>query len=142
MRGTAKYQRLNSVGKDVYNERADCGVIAIAVMADVSYGKARAVLKRLGRKDRCGTKTQQLLDALKILTGQTWKTRVYSNANKHTVNKAVQYFREGDRALLLTHNHVCAMVDGVVHDWTQGRRHRVVSAITMDIHPPMPLRST
>ena len=35
---TAKYDRLKAVAEERYNDKAYCGVLALAVFADVSYG--------------------------------------------------------------------------------------------------------
>lgn len=135
---TAKYERLKNTAKEHYDDHNMCAVIAIALFCDVSYGKAHAALARAGRKNRKRTAPEQIIAALKELLDEELQT---APADGFTVAKAALQVPYA-RALLFTSGHICAMIDGVVHDWTQGRRHRVVSAITMDIHPPMPLRST
>ena len=127
MRGTAKYQRLKNVGIEVYKEKGDCGVIAVAIMAGVSYGKAYASLQRYGRQNRCGTTVPMLIGALNELTGNAHMWFVVPDAHRYTVNKAPEIHKKD--ALLLTSGHVCGMIGGVVHDWTQGRRHKVLATI-------------
>ena len=131
MNGTAKFRRLKDVGKEVYNEKGDCGVIAIALFCDVSYGKAHAALTRAGRKKRCGTHHQHMVGAIKELRGETLAPVMVGTTTKHcyTINKAPERVKH-DRAILLTKGHAACMIDGIVHDWTQGRRHRVVATIT------------
>ena len=67
---TARYERLNAVGREHYNERGDCSVKALAIFCDVSYGKAQAALKRAGRKPRCGAEVKHINTAVTELTGR------------------------------------------------------------------------
>ena len=128
--GTAKYQRLSNTAKDVYNERGCCGVIAVAIYCNVSFGQARAALERAGRKHGHGTTVSQLVSAVKELDGVELVLDKRTPTDKFTVNGAPEALSDTRRAMLLTRGHVAAMIDGVVHDYTQGRRHRVIGTLT------------
>ena len=90
MQGTAKYRRLADVAKEVYNDKGCCGVIAVAIYCDVSYGKAHAALARAGRKNRCGTHYSHMTAAIKERTGEELAPTMTAKYKKDTftVNKA------------------------------------------------------
>lgn len=125
--GTAKFERLNSVAKEVYDDKDYCAVIAIALMCNVSYGKARAALERAGRKHRKGTRTSEMLAALKEITGKEHKQRILGKP--FTMRRAAECVDHD--ALLLTAGHVVYYNSEakVVEDWSQQRRHRVVAKV-------------
>lgn len=124
---TAKYERLSKVATEVYNEKMYCSVLALAVVADVSFGKAHAALKRAGRKDRRRTPMPILFTACKELGVDVGVEEATTGV---TVSKICKRLDKGTY-LIMTRGHIAAMVDGVVHDWTQGRRHRVVATLAI-----------
>ena len=126
---TAKYERLSAVAKEHYNEIGFCGVIAVAVAANVSVGKAQAALKRAGRKPRQGTSGLAMRAALSELGFITTYTSNGKDA-RPTINKVAPTITGA--ALLLTSGHVTAVVDGIVHDYVgQKSRKRVWGTMTV-----------
>ena len=64
---TAKYERLAAVAKERYNEKGFCCPLAIAVVGDLSMGKALAAMRRAGRKDKKPSSGMQVRRALEEL---------------------------------------------------------------------------
>ena len=49
------FNKLRHVAVKYYNENNCCGVIAVAVAAQVAFGKAYRIMQRLGRPNRKAT---------------------------------------------------------------------------------------
>lgn len=116
------YDQFLKIGRKYYNDAGFCGVVAVAVAAQVSFGKARAELERQGRPHRNGTTTKQIEDALNNL-GCTvrfeWTSKQFSSLVK-TLDKSKTY-------LVYTRGHVTCIDKGKIMDWmTANRRHRVM----------------
>ena len=115
------YDQFLKIGRKYYNDAGFCGVVAVAVGAQVSFGKARAELERQGRPHQSGTTTRQIEDALNKLgctVETTFESKQFSSLVK-TLDKSKTY-------LVYTRGHVTCIDKGKIMDWmTANRRHRV-----------------
>lgn len=117
------------------NETNDCTVIATALTVGVSYEDAHAALKAQGRKHRRGAYMPQQERAIKALGGKIkrklsahltihgQKLR-QSNGAKYTPASIGRDYNKGI-FYCFVRSHCFALIDGVVQDWTAGRRHLV-----------------
>ena len=148
------YEELRKANDD---KRADCAVIALALLTDSDYSKVEALLADFGRKKNCGTGLSMIMAALAELKPdkfplmeadpyskplESYLFDVYHEflnegylervvgRGRPTVNRIAK-LREYEKGkyLLLTRNHAIAMIDGEVLDWTKGRRNVVKSII-------------
>lgn len=126
--------------RTIHNERRDCTVIAVAALAEVPYAEAHAMLKQKGRKDRRGPYLSVVFEALRAL-GCT-VTRVdsrhiiqqYPGQHKglchlttHHPDRFPQVWANGKRYLFDTRQHVAAVVNGRMIDWSRNRALRAVA---------------
>lgn len=115
------YEKTADAAKRAW-ETNDCAVKAIAIACDVPYPVAHKTLKQLGRRGRCGTRNVMINEAFKALgfkmeiiphTAKTVKTLPKDSA----VQKG--YF------VALVPQHILAIIDGKVEDWSDGSARRV-----------------
>lgn len=125
------------------NEHNDCSVKAVALFCDVPYEVAHAELKRLGRKDRCGCLDVIIRKAVCNLTGVTGLSLVdprqwveqypaphhnlKSMTTYHPVRFSQVFSKIQGKYLIFVSGHVCVMIDGVIHDWSNDKAMRVQS---------------
>lgn len=123
------------------NERNDCSVKAVALFCDVSYEAAHAELKRLGRKDRCGCQEIIIRKAVENLQGKVFLVdhhkwvkqypsphhNLKSMTTYHPVRFAQVFSKIKGKFLIFVNGHVCVMIDGVIHDWSNDKAMRVQS---------------
>ena len=141
------------------NKRADCAVIALALLTDNDYSKVEALLADFGRKKNSGTKLNMIMAALAELKPdkfplmeadpysqplENYLPNVYyeflnegylervGGRSRLTVNRIAKErkYKKG-KYLLITCNHALAMIDGEVLDWSKGKRN-VVKLIIKD----------
>ena len=110
-----------SESSERHGEQYDCGVIALAAVTGVSYTTARAALRAEGRLPRAPTQGYQLESALRALGFRRSHRHFWVGRTVCTIGKE---YPEG-RCLVFTRDHVLAMVNSIILDWTEGRRHRV-----------------
>lgn len=121
-----KYDELRKQS-DSFGEYRDCAVVATAIACRVKYKDAHAALKSAGRRDRKGTHRHTTWTAItKVLDCQIEKhpRPRQDNGSRYTTLTIGKRFPRG-YYLVFVKNHVAAMVNGKVLDWTEGRRHRV-----------------
>lgn len=117
------YDQFVKIGRKYYNDEGFCGVVAVAVGAQVSFGKARAELERQGRQHRQGTATYQIERALNVL-GCSVKTAFADNI---AFSSLVKKLDKSKTYLVYTRGHVTCIDKGVIMDWmTANRRHKVM----------------
>ena len=121
-----------------HGESRDCAVIAIAESCMVTYEEAHAALRTFKRKNNDGAYDHQILYAVKYL-GFHAEPRRYAmhilfrhfpknkNLTVGMIEKNPELFQ--GHWIASVRGHVLAIVDGVVKDWTSGRRHYVTSMI-------------
>lgn len=136
----SSYDDLAKVGKKYYKDTGFCAVIAIATACKISFGKARAMCKKLGRPDRKGTPLPIIGEVIrrrgyraKPLTtfdlntkgGWTWYTdRSDWEYVGHHLKTMPNKLPKGTY-MILVRNHILTMVDGKINDWSEGRSLRV-----------------
>ena len=138
-------------------ETNDCSVIAVAIACDVDYKTAHTALKNAGRKYRRGATLRVILDAIENAgatiercerhmsdrrlgyhthdetkldlktTHRPWY--LIWKGHKLTPNNVVKYVDRDKKYVALTKDHCFAIVDGVVMDWSKGRKHHIKSLV-------------
>ena len=116
---------------DEYNETDDCTVVAVAIAGKVSYEMAHSVLKKCGRKDRCGASVQAVSAALGSIGAEEIELSVMDLEYKNkgvglTANNIVKVLSKYRNYIAYTHNHVLVIRKGVVEDWTAGKRNKII----------------
>ena len=125
------YDELNQVACKYYpQESGHCAVIAVAVAADVSYGKARSYLFKEGRKTGKGTYPQWTYNAMNKL-GYTLHS--YKGDYPKTLATAARILPKRGTFLLRSFRHISAVRDGVLQDWAAetGSRKRILQVIVV-----------
>ncbi len=110
-------------------ETNDCGVIAMSIVCRTTYKAAHKALQRNGRKQRNGATTYELLGAVvnhgfKIEGVKKLKQK---NGSRYTPKTIGDKLNRG-YYLCFCNNHVFAVVNGDVEDWTEGRKHHITQA--------------
>lgn len=113
-----------------YGETNDCSVVATAMVLDLSYNDAHALLYKLGRRARAGFNTMRL----EVHLGSRCSKRVYPtqpNGSNYTI-KTVPSLLPLGKHLIFTAGHVLACINGSILDWTEDRKHRVRYYVSID----------
>jgi len=97
-----------------------CGLIAIAIATNKTFGEVHAIFKRLGRKNRQGVSTAQMQRVLNILGFKIVKLSEWKGKTCTTLT-----LPRKDNYIALTASHALAVKFGLIKDWTDGRRHRI-----------------
>jgi hypothetical protein len=131
---TEKYQTLLR-DSNVMDEWYDCAVMAIAVLGDLSYLDSHRLFETLGRGHRKTVSHHQTLQALASLDLDTEdQTALWRDLMGGRTVRTLARVMKGQKGkwMVRTAQHVFAMEDGEVHDWTAGRLHRIlkVSKVT------------
>lgn len=133
---SSEFNSLRSAAAD-HGETNDCAVKAIAVVTGADYSKVWEIMDRRGRAARKGTPMNIIWGALDELGFQhTWVPTnniiarypkphrdVLKSITTHHPDRFAKAWPAG-AYLMLTANHILAIVDGVNHDWTRGRAKR------------------
>ena len=105
-------------------EANDCAVIAISIIAGISYKKAHKILKSLGRVDKDGTYPSVYIAAiLKLGFDMEIVNERYSEHK--TIKTLERYICPNSNFLVTTRGHILAIKNGVVQDHSRGSRRRV-----------------
>ncbi len=123
-------------------ESNDCSVRAIAIACNVPYDVAHAAMAAEGRKEGKGAYRLSICNAADKLgfdyaqkmtssfheqmKGQDAKCR---NLTPFQIRKYAHLFQGS--YLIFTDGHVFASVDGVVHDFNNGRKTHVIAVIKL-----------
>ncbi len=112
---------LYHLARKFYKDSNCCAVVALAITCQVSFGKAFNTAKRNGRVTGRGTPWHTIHNSYKDLGYKLVRVRceakTVASLEKHLSNKG--------RFLVHVRGHVLAFDDGVVKDWSEGRRHRI-----------------
>lgn len=118
-------------------ENNDCTVKAIAITTGIPYKKVHAELKKVGRKDGKGATIWQMQNACEKLGFKMVavpkknflekypKSTNLKNITTNHPEKFNKVWKDGKKYIFSTAKHVAAVIDGVNHDWTLGRKYRV-----------------
>lgn len=136
------------------SENKDCTVKALALVCGISYNKAHATLKRLGRKDGNGIPMRRVLN--KALAEHGFKCSQVSmrgmiaqypgchknlqSVTTHHPARFPKVWKDGRNYLFFVSGHVAAVLDGRTHDWSEGRAKRcedIYEITKMDLPKPM-----
>ncbi len=132
---TQDFRALKAEGRQI-GEHNDCTVIAIAAACGVPYEQAHAALAAAGRKPGKGASYFVMRTALAklgkdvaartarefIATRYPKAHRVLKSVTTHHPARFNKVWRDGRSYILcLKTNHVAAVVDGELHDWSRGR---------------------
>lgn len=131
---------------NAHNEKDDCSVKAVALITGRPYAEVHAVFAACGRKTRRGTPLTVSLDALeelgvkvRIWTFNEMRAMMdsYPGADTTNPNRSIttHHWRRFPRSwaphrhkkfILVTRNHMLAVVDGEVKDWSINRSLHVI----------------
>ena len=104
------------------DEKNDCAVKAVAIVANHPYKCTHRLFVTGGRKKRKPTEWRLTKLVLKLLGCHVKRTRQF---DARTIRALEKQLPAKGRFLIRTSNHILAVIDGKVFDWTQGRLHRV-----------------
>ena len=108
--------------------RSSSSVLAVAVVADISYGKAFHAYRSVGRFTGKGTHraTQQMVLKKFNVSVRLDRDKTYGYEGK-TLNNVLRDCKHWTgRYLVYVRGHVLAIRDGICEDWTaEGSRRRV-----------------
>ena len=107
-------------------EDRDCAVRAVAIAADYEYDDVHYVFGRCGRVSRRGTQWHTTEKAIRMLRFKLVDvTDQFDSRTVRSLENEARWIK--GRFLVKVRGHVLPLVDGIVHDWTQGRLHRIVA---------------
>lgn len=143
---TADFMNLQMVSRS-HGETNDCSAKALALVTGLSYSEARQMLALRGRKQGKSTSFFSLLDSIRaagfnpININQNEITARYPGKHSSKVRvtslQPVRFpkaWADGHTYLMLTAGHVLTVINGTVHDWSNGcsldciRLYRIVKA--------------
>ena len=118
------YEELDVTAKEM-GESNDCSVKATAVLADIDYRTAHALLKKLGRVFRKGDHPRNALREL----GFQFSIVRFKSKTIRTLERELASAWGGIKILIYTKNqrHVLAWDGSMIQDWSAGRQQRVGS---------------
>jgi len=147
---TKEYTRVSKRSAK-WGEENDCTVKALAIATNSAYEKAHGALALRGRSFRKGISMNAVWKALDDLgfdaktvfnrrevewddEGWSWKEGSKERAKKYrrsrwakgkTIKSVAGHLPQRGVFLIQTSAHVLCVRAGQVHDWTDGRRHRI-----------------
>ena len=123
----AKKQRLSG-------EHSDCSVIATSIVCRVPYNHAHKALASQGRRCGGGAYLSWTLSAARGLGCKVDSIPFgkQKNGSGWTAASIGKRFPRG-YYLVSMKGHIAALVNGEMQDWTDGRRHRVLSVYKVTV---------
>ena len=128
-----------SKSSNKWGETNDCSVKAVAIATGVNYETAHGKCALRGRSYRKGLSESRMLRAVKDLDFVTepvknnhkmsptlWSQKYSSSMTIGAMQRAGVIPKRGVY-LVFTRSHVLCVRAGQIHDWTDGRRHRITS---------------
>ena len=123
-------------GSTSFNEQNDCSVKAVALICNISYSDAHALLKKFGRKDRDGTRrtiTRDAIESMGIKLVRVKRDFFISQYPKYTSTTVTtkhpktfpDVWKNGKMYLCHTVDHDLVINDGVTCDWSHNRHLRI-----------------
>jgi hypothetical protein len=117
------------------NESNDCFVRALAISANISYNESHGIAEELFNR-KVGEGTTMVESTIRSKTGRNYfnhrhlalepvnHTYVRKDKKVHALNVRGFYNRYGKGTyLVLVPNHAIAIVDGVIQDWDNLKKH-------------------
>ena len=122
---TKLYQKLKKES-DKLNEHNDCAVKAIAIACNIKYKDAWNLAKKFGRRYRGRTNSLQTTYPAIRSKGFTCSILENHKMNKaKTVRSLKQLIPSRGVFLVFVRGHVFGVRGGEIHDWSEGRCHRI-----------------
>jgi len=148
---TTQTARTLAFAAEMEGDSRFCGVVAVAVAADLDYPTAAAEMRKAGRHKNEGSHGQSYLRALHNLGFKTEKIRRYGDPvevvtgedtvgpgspllggyvtagvrTPVTLKQALVKHKDNGTYLVLYSRHIACVKNTLFHDWTGGRRHRI-----------------
>lgn len=116
-----------SESSSFHRERNDCTVKALAIAGDLTYGVAHTMMAKRGRRPRNGAFYAHVFDALKEIGKTVDEVTKYEAFKDIKTIKSLQDLRLNGCYIIRVSGHMLAMKDGIIHDWTNNRLHRIKS---------------
>jgi len=122
-------QRKNAPLRKRLDETNDCSVIALSIVARMTYNKAHEICRIQGRKHRKGMYTYDTFAMLRHLGFKIERVQqlVQKSGSRFTPKTIGNKLKRG-YFLCFCNGHVFAVVNGDVEDWSNGRQHRITHA--------------
>lgn len=119
------YTEMRTV-RDSMGESNDCSVVALSVVLDLPYADAHELMRWFGRIPGHGVSLGTIYMAIREWGAERVDVSArYRAAGVKTPITAARFMPKHGRYLLTTARHIIGYKDGVIHDWTDGRRHRI-----------------
>lgn len=118
------YDEMRRIAVKYYNDMNFCTVIALAVCCNVGIGKAYHTMKRAGRKDRKGARFGAIYEGVHALG---YREKLVPNVYGVQVRSITKHLPSKGLFMVHVRGHVLAVRDGVILDWTDGKRHKVLT---------------
>jgi len=117
-----------------------CTVIASAIATGTTFEEVQDLFARNGRRHRRGVSTMQMVQNVRHLAMSLGFKVDYYNSNQIealkdkvganlTFNNLVKILPKNKRFILVSNDHACAVKNGRVHDWAEGRKYYVKEVI-------------
>lgn len=119
------------VSSSKFREKNDCVVIALAIASGKPYDEVHAILKRHGRKDRRGAFYGTIFNAVKEVSPKAIHNCIRKPCGGQYTPRTIGKALPKGNYVVLFNRHAAAMVDGVIEDWSKGRRMRVERVIAL-----------
>ncbi len=119
---TRLFERLNAESQEA-GESGDCAVKAVCIVTGLPYRDVHRTFRVFGRKKGKGTKQQTRDDILHYLGYRVQDVTGHYEAK--TVKTLEREVTRSQTLIVGVRAHCVAIKDGKVHDWTQGRCHRI-----------------
>ena len=125
---------------DFWDDWNDCSVIALAISAGWPYMDAQEALWKTGRRQGTGATIRQSIEALEaakvkhtVIAGHMLEMMtVQAGIKVMTVNQFAKINNMKNTTYqIMINGHIFAMIDGVVHDFENSGKHRVLCAIEL-----------
>ena len=128
---TAEFNKLANEAAS-HREKDDCAVKAIALVTGLEYKDALELAAQFGRKPRKGMQTLDIIAAIESIGFkllqinsktfiEQYKKSGIKNVTTHHPERFNEVWKDGSKYLFFVKGHVAAVIDGVTHDWTQGK---------------------
>lgn len=119
-----KYNSCLKVSNAMHDNNS-CAVIALATATQTPHKQAYKTLEKLGRKHKDGTYTHQSLNAIEQL-GFKYERVNDDYPTAKTPISAVKVLPKNKTFMVRVSGHIFTIRNGVVEDWTDGRKHRII----------------
>ncbi len=121
---TKEYNEIMNISRSL-NEYNDCSVIALSIVTEIDYKTIRDFMfSSQLRNHKSPTSINNIGKTLDFFDYNYIIVRTYPKYK--TVYSAEKNLDKNNSYLIFTKDHVLAMKNGKVHDWTSGRLFRTV----------------